>query len=226
MKNWWYYYKYYVICGIFFIGITFRFIGNALGFWEKSPDIQIAYIGKSEPSKDTITALEQAFSSISSDFNNDGEVIVKIHSYLSDIESSDPETAYYEYGSEITLIGDITNCESYFFLMEDPESFQKKYHILASSDGSCPDDLDNSVQDKVIAWQNCPTLSNIELGSYSTTTLGQTLSGNNQEILSKLFLGRRCFYTDNKSENFAECSQLWDYLIKSSTSLNDKEDKK
>lgn len=212
MKNWWYYYKYYVICGIFLIGITCRLIGNALGLWEKSPDIQIAYIGKTELPKDTITALEKSFSSIISDFNKDGKIIVKIHSYLSDSESSDPETAYYEYGSEITLIGDITDCESYFFLMEDPESFQKKYQILASFDGSCPKKFDDSIEDKVIAWKDCPILSNMNLGSYSITTLGQTFSGNNQEILSNLFLGRRCFYTKNTSKNLEQCNQLWDFL--------------
>lgn len=213
IKNWWYYYKYYVICGVILLGIACQLIGNALGLWENSPDYQIAYIGKTPLPGNTITALEQAFSSISSDFNGDGEVIVKIHQYISGSQSADPETMYYEYGSEITLIGDINDCESYFFLMDNPESFQRKYHILASPDGSCPAETDNSVKGKVIAWHDNSILSEMNLGSYSDTILGQISSGDNQELLSGLFLGRRCFYTDTISKNSEHCSKLWDFLV-------------
>lgn len=219
MKNWWYYYKYYVICGILLLGIACHLIGNALGLWQKSPDYQIAYIGKAELPTDTVSAIEQAFSDLSNDFNGDGEVIVKVHQYISNNEAADIDTAYYQYGSEITLIADISDCESYFFLMDDPENFQKKFHVLASFDGSCPNEMDNSIEDKVIAWSDCLVLSQMELGSYSDSLLGQTLSGSNQDILSKLFLGRRCFYTKNTVENSQQCSQLWDFFIQNS-SLN------
>lgn len=213
MKNWWYYYKWYVICGILLLGVSGQLIGNALGLWEKSPDYQIAYIGKTKLPSDTVSALEQAFSSISKDFNKDGKVIVKVNQYIIGSQNPDADTLYYEYGSEITLIGDITDCESYFFLMDDPESFQQKFQILASSDGSCPNETDYSVKDKVIAWTDCSILSNMELGSYSTTILGQNLSGNNQDILSELFIGRRCFYTESVTENLEKCSELWDSLF-------------
>lgn len=213
MKNWWYYYKWYVICGILLLGITGQLIGNALGFWKKSPDYQIAYIGKTKLPSETVSALEQAFSSISEDFNGDGKVMIQVNQYIIGNQSSDADTLYYEYGSEIKLIGDITDCESYFFLMDDPESFQKEFQILASSDGSCPDEMDYSIEDKVISWSDCPVLSNMELGSYSTVILGQNLSGNNQDILSELFIGRRCFYTESVSENLEKCSELWNSLF-------------
>lgn len=213
MKNWWYYYKWYVICGILLFCIAGQLIGNALGILKKYPDYQIAYIGKTKLPSDTITALEQAFSSISSDFNGDGTVMVQINQYISGNQSSDIDTLYYEYGSDITLIGDINDCESYFFLMEDPESFQKKYQILASFDGSCPNEMDTSVEDKVIAWTDSPVLSTMELGSYSTTILGQNITGDNQDILSTLFLGRRCFYTEQVTKHLEQCSELWDSLF-------------
>lgn len=213
LKTWWYYYKWYVICGILLLGITGQLIGNALKLWEKSPDYQIAYIGKTNLPADTVSALEQAFSSISSDFNGDGKVIVQVNQYISGNQNSDIDTRYYEYGSEVALIGDITDCESYFFLMDDPENFQYKFQILASSDGSCPDETDRSIENKVIAWIDCPKLSEMELGTYSTTILGQNLSGSNQDILSSLFIGRRCFYTKHQTVNLEKCSELWDSLI-------------
>ena len=114
VKNWWYYYKWYVICGIILLGIAFDLIGNALGLWTKKPDIQIAYVGRTELPQDTVSALEQAFTAIAEDYNQDGKILVKVNQYIDGLQNSDVETAYYEYASEITLIGDISDCESYF----------------------------------------------------------------------------------------------------------------
>ena len=78
-KNWWYYYKWYVVCGIFLLGIILNVAGSYLGWWSRTPDFQIAYIGKSELPSDTVSALETAFTSLASDFNSDGEIIVQIN---------------------------------------------------------------------------------------------------------------------------------------------------
>ncbi len=211
IKNWWYYYKWYVICGIILLGIACNLIINALGLWKKKPDIQIAYIGKTALPQDTISALEQAFTSIAGDYNQDGKIIVKVNQYIDGIQNSDVETAYYEYASEISLIGDISDCESYFFLMDDPDNFQREFQLLAARDGSCPDTMDYAAG-KVIAWSDCTTLAEMELGSYTTIVLGETLTGSNQELLSTLFLGRRCFFTDDRTDNVEQCSTLWELL--------------
>ncbi len=211
-KNWWYYYKWYVVCGMILLGIAGNIAGSALGLWQKTPDFQIAYIGKAELPQDTISALEQAFQSIASDFNGDGTITVQINQYIDGITNPDGDTAYYEYASEIALIGDISDCDSYFFLMDDPNQFQREFQLLASPDGSCPDSADYSVDDKVIAWQDCPVFSRMELGSYSAIVAGETRSGQNQELLSGLFLGRRCFFTGDTAKYADKCSELWDYI--------------
>jgi len=199
-KNWWYYYKWYVICGVILLGIACDLTGNALGLWNPSPDFQIAYVGETALPQDTVSALEKAFASMGGDFNGDGKVIVQLNQYA------------YDAASEITLIGDISDCESYFFLMDNPESFQKEHQLLARVDGSCPDGTDNSTNDKVFLWADCPTLSELELGSYAIDVLGQNITGNNQELLSGLYIGRRCFYTDTRTDNIEQCSALWDTL--------------
>lgn len=209
-KNWWYYYKWYVICGILLLGILIHIIGDALGLWTKEPDFQVAYIGNTPLPAETISALETAFTSIASDFNNDGEVIVRINQYVDNAQNSDAETAYYKYASEVTLIGDISNCDSYFFLMETPDLFQQEFQLLAAPDGSCPNSADYSTKDKVLLWADCPLLSNQDLGTYSTVILGETVTGSNQELLSQLFIGRRCFFTDKITPNADKCSALWD----------------
>ena len=214
-KNWWYYYKWYVIIGVILLGVAINLIGNALGFFTKSPDLQIAYVGRAPLPQDTAAALQQAFTTLAGDFNHDGETIIQINQYVSDSNISDADTAYYQYASEITLIGDISDCESYLFLMEDPLDFQRNFQLLALPDGSCPDEADYSIDDKVIVWSDCPVLAEMDLGSYTETVMGEETTGDNAELLARLSLGRRCFFTDDVTDNLQECSDLWDMLYRS-----------
>lgn len=216
-KNWWHYRKWYVIIGVILFGCACSLIGNALGLFTKSPDLQIAYVGKAALPQDTVSALEQLFTSLTGDYNGDGKVIVQINQYTSDSQTADAETAYYQYASEITLMADISEGESYFFLMDEPQAFQQEYQVLAAPDGSCPSQADYSVADKIILWVDCPLLSEAETGVYTETIAGQTVTGSNQEVLAGLYLGRRCFYTDKVSANTEECSELWDLLCNSCT---------
>ena len=217
-KNWWYYHKWYVIIGIILLGVAFDLIANALGLFTKSPDLQIAYVGKTPLPQDTVFALQQTFTALAGDYNHDGEVIVQINQYFNDSNTTDVDTAYYQYASEITLIGDISDCESYLYLLEDPQDFQRQYQLLALPDGSCPDKADYSVEDKVIVWSDCPVLADMNLGSYTETSIDGTITGDNAELLAGLSLGRRCFYTDAVTDNLQECSELWDMLYDSAVS--------
>lgn len=216
MKNWWHYHKWYVIIGAGLLAITCNLIGNALGIFTKSPDLQIAYVGKTALPQDTVSAIRQVFTALAGDYNKDGEIIVQINQYISDSRNTDAETAQYQYASEITLMADISEGESYFFLMDEPQSFQQEYQILAAPDGSCPAQADYSTADKTILWAKCPILSGAETGSYTETIAGQTITGSNQEVLASLYLGRRCFYSDKVSDHIEECRALWETLYNSS----------
>ncbi len=213
MKNWWDYHKWYVICGTVLLGIIIYLIGNAFGLYETEPDFQIAYVGGTALPEDTVSQLEQAFAEIGGDFNGDGKSIVKLNQYVDNAKSQSPEAAYDEYTSEIALIGDISDCDSYFFLMDDPEDFQREFQILAQPDGSCPDGLDYSADGKAFLWSDCAALSDLELGSYSVTALGEKTSGSSRELMSKLYIGRRCFFTDTKTKYAKQCNELWNAII-------------
>jgi len=212
MKNWWYYHKWYVIVGAVLLFIVCSLIGNALGLFKPAPDLQIAYVGKNALPQDTISALQELFTSLAGDYNGDGEIIVQVNQYIRDGQTTDAEAAHYQYASEITLIGDISDCESYFFLLDDPQDFQQEYQLLAAPDGSCPSQADYSTQDKTIRWADCPLLSKAEMGSYTETAAGKDISGSNQELLQELYLGRRCFYTDQTVEHLEESIVLWEKL--------------
>lgn len=213
MKNWWYYYKWYVICGIVLAVILIRLLGNAFGLFKRSPDVQIAYVGESALPADTVSALENAFSSLAGDYNQDGEVLIQVNQYVSgNKKDMDADTLSYRQASMITLMADINDCESYFFLMEDAEDVQREFQVLAMPDGTCPPAADFSARDKAFPWDSFHLLSEMDLGSYTTTILGQSSSGSNQELLSGLYLGRRCFYNEQRCKHSEECSNLWDTL--------------
>jgi len=182
MKNWWYYHKWYVICGMILLFITIDLIGNKLGWFKDTPDIQIAYIGDTSLTEDTVTSVEETFSSLADDYNHDGKVLIKINQFVSGPSMGDVESLSYQEANEIALIGDIDDCTSYFFLMENPDKIQREFQILASPDGSCPAEYDFSADDKVIPWD------------------------------SQLYIGRRCFYNEKRTPYANECSQIWDKL--------------
>lgn len=211
-KNWWHYNKWYVVVGIILTVALIHLIGSSLGLFSKSPDLQIAYVGMNPLPEDTVSALKQVFATLIEDVNRDGEVIVQVNQYTGDSNAEDAETAYYQYASEISLIGDISSCESYLFLLENPQSFQREFQILAEPDGSCPGDADYSVDGKVIRWAECPLLSSADLGSYRILAAGQEITGSSQELLSGLYLGRRCFYNDKTTDNKEGCDALWQLL--------------
>ena len=211
-KNWWHYYKWYVIIGVILFAALIHLVGSFLGLFTKSPDLQIAYVGAQLLPDDTVTALEQTFASLIEDFNRDGKVIVQVNQYTGNTSAEDVEASYYQYASEITLIADISSCESYLFLLEDPRSFQREFQILAEPDGSCPGNADYSVDGKVIRWAECPLLSSADLGSYTILAAGREITGSSQELLSGLYVGRRCFYNDKATDNREACDSLWKLL--------------
>ncbi len=182
MKNWWYYHKWYVICGIILLFTVTNIIGNKLGWFKDTPDIQIAYIGDNPLSEDKIASIEKTFSTLAKDYNQDGKVLVKVNQFISGASVGDIESLSYQQATEIALIGDIDDCTSYFFLMDDPDKVQKEFQILAMPDGSCPSEYDLSADDKVISWD------------------------------SQLYLGRRCFYNKKRTPYAKECSRIWDTL--------------
>ncbi len=145
--------------------------------------------------------LKERFARISGDFNGDGEVIVQLRQYIDNSQSpgAGADASYYRLSSDITLIGDITDCDSYFFIMDDPVLFQKEFHILAMPDGSSPGDTDYSTEGKAFPLADIPAFADIGTASH--------------EALPELYIGRRYFYNEDKADNIDKCNGLWHSLF-------------
>lgn len=206
--NWWHYHKWHILLVVVLAAAAVNILGHALGFWQVRPDYQVAYVGSSALLEDTATALETALAQLGRDCNGDGRVIVRLNQYTAP-GSGDSDAALYAYADSARLMADLDSCDSYFFLLEDPETFQKNYQVLCRLDGSLPQDGDWDYESCCLLWSDCPILRDLPLGEYSQALLGQELSGDSQELLAGLFLARRGFWSKKSAPYSDACDELW-----------------
>lgn len=192
-KNWWYYYKYHVLIGLVLTAIGINLICSYFGIGQTKPDYALAYVGDVSLSDQAVEALQAAFAELGRDENGDGEIYVAVNQYVRH-STGDSDTFYYAQAAAAQLIGDITDCDSFFFLLSDPEGFQREMHVLCNWDGSLPADEDGKLGDKVRLLADCPALGELP------------------EELETLYLGRRGFWTEKTVEHLEGCQELWNSL--------------
>lgn len=207
-KNWWHYHKWYVVLGVVLVGIGVNLTARALGLGQVRPDYQVAYVGENPLPSDTAAAIENAFAAFGEDLNGDGQVTVRLNQYPT--VGADPDLTA---ASQTTLMGDLLECESYFFLLEDPAWFQASYQVLCRLDGSLPEN-NQSADETYLSWKDCPVLAGMELGGYSYQVLGETAAGSSNELASGLYLARRGFWTEKSVSDPEGCETLWNELTK------------
>lgn len=212
-QNWFYYNKLWVAVGVILCSIVGSMVWNVLGIGQVKPDCRFVYVGSRALPADCVEALETGLASLAEDCNGDGTVTVLVTQCVTTGEGA-LENQVYGYGAEITLLADITEGESHFFLMEDPENVQLSFQILAHLDGSIPAEDDYEAMDKVFAWADCPALTSLELGTYTDRYLDQVEIGDCQELLSGLYLGRRYYHDPSQEKNPESNEKLWQTLTK------------
>lgn len=206
-KNWWDYHKWHVVLGAAALVAAGNLLWGALGAGKPQPDYQIAYVGSSALPEDTAAGLEEGFAGLGEDLNGDGRVLVQLHQYT--ISNTDASVAA---AAATSLMGDILECESYFFLLENPEQFQKEYHALRRLDGSLPPEASRSAEGTYLAWEQCPVLEGFPLGEYSYQFIDRTVTGSSRELASRLYLARRGFWTEKATAYPEDCDILWNRL--------------
>ena len=211
-RNWWHYHKWHIAAGAVLIAIPCSIAWSALR--QIKPDYQIAYVGENTLPDDTVTALETELAALGEDLDGDGRVVVRLAQYAS---SSRAEAEAAE-AAEVRLMADIIERESYFFLLEDPEQFQKAYRSLCRLDGTLPAEGDYSAEGTYLAWDDCPVLDNLDLGEFSYPLMGETASGSSNELLSRLYIARRGFWTEESVPHPEGCEALWEKITEGAIS--------
>lgn len=196
LMNWLRYHWLYLTAGAVVLCVLGSMLWNILGIGQTKPDYVVAYIGKNELSEEAALSLRSALGSLGEDVNGDGQTVVELRQYAT-APSGDEETALrYAYAADARLLADMTAGDSCIFLMEDPDAVQRAYHFLAKWDGTPPGEDDYDASDKVVLWSECPALQPLEV----------------DESISRLYLGRRCFYDDKLAEKHNHSKALWNVL--------------
>lgn len=199
LSNWFHYNKLWLVVWAVILSVAGSIIWNVLGIGQVRPDYLFAYIGHDSLPEECAAALETELASLGEDVNGDGHVTTELRQYATN-RSGDVETAlYYNYAAGVVLAADITDAESYFFIVEDPLDVQMDYQIFARADGTPPEDGDFEVDDKVFPWSNCPVLLGLAV---------------DQEPLHSLYIGRRCFYNEKQAEGQEANDALWQVITK------------
>ena len=207
-QNWFHYNKLWVAIVALVIWVAGSMLWNVLGIGQVKPDYRFAYVGSRELSEDTVAVLENALASFGTDRNGDGQVKVSLAQHIT-ADPNNTDHMMYSYAADMTVLADITEGESTFFLLEDPVSFQLSFQVLANPDGSIPAEDDFMALDKVFLWKNCPALASLELGMFEDKFLDLTETGEIQDILSGLYLGRRYYYDPDQQKDPQGDNALW-----------------
>ena len=214
--NWFYYHKWLLAVGILIVWVIGSMVWNVLGIGQIRPDYRIAYVGRLKLPDDCVEVLERELAGFGEDLNGDGTVTVAVTQYVT-ASDNDLENRMYSYGTQTSILADITEAESHFFLLEDPVDFQLSFQVLANLDGSIPTDGDFEALDKVFRWADCPELASLKLGAYEDSYLDITETGEVQDLLKDLYLGRRYFLDPDQQEDPEADNNFWQAITEGAT---------
>ena len=203
-KNWWYYHKWHVVGGAALVFLAAALLYQMLGIGEIRPDYQFAYVAQYALPDETVEALEAELAKLGTDQNGDGKVTVFVNQYP--LASTDPQMVM---AIQVKLMADLSDYKSCFFLLDDPEQFQKDYQVLCRLDGSLPEDGDFSAEGTYLLWDDCPALAGLDLGTYSLELIGEETPGDGNETMHGIAVARRGFWTEQTVDYPEGCQALW-----------------
>ncbi len=194
-KNWWYYHKNYVLVAALLAAAAGRWVHGRLT--AVHPDLSVAIVSEAVIPAEAAAQLKAVLEARCGDYNHDGKVTVQVRAYGDpNADALGIEGSAYKTASEAELIGDISDCESYLFVTDDPVRLQRGYQLLAMPDGSCPADTDYSAEGKMLP----------------VSRLFGSGDGVDNEFLLACSIGRRCFYNEKTCDNLEDCALLWEEL--------------
>ncbi len=210
-NNWWHYHKWHVIIGAVLLITALSILRYALGVGMTKPDWQVAYVGAAPLPDNTVAALEKELAAYGEDITGDGKVVFKINQYPTASMEEGADAAAYAAASAVKLMGDLESRQSCLFLLDDAETFQQSYDVLADKSGA----IAGSDKDiDAYKWSSCPVLCALKLGSYTEQVLGKDVTGDSSAVLSELTLARYGAIFENDTQKEMAYDDLWNALTK------------
>ena len=205
--NWWdYNLKWVIIIGIIVVFFGYNFIGQY--FFTVHADYNVAVVAPHYLPEATQTALQDALAAYGEDRNGDGKVVVKLNLYTMDFGNEDSD-AYLDMAGTTKLSTDKQRSHSSIFILYDPAGFQQTTGTLRYLDGHLPkSDADSDWWNMVYRWTDCPVLTGMELGSYTSDAV-QSASGDSQQLLADYYIGIRGAWLKESASLLENSETLW-----------------
>ena len=217
--NWWYYHKLYVGIAVIAVVLVVWMVHDVVT--RVRPDYRVGYVGSSNLPTDTVTALENTLAAYCDDRNGDGKVVVELVQYNLDFDSESENTDAYTQMADVTrLSADLSSEDGpYIFIMQDTDYAQQLAETagdLQYLDGTMPDTENVDENDNVIVdwtkmvyrWTDCPVLTGMELGSYTSDAV-QSASGDSQQLLADYYIGIRGAWLKESASLLENSEPLW-----------------
>ena len=217
--NWWHYHKLYVGIAVIAVVLVVWMVHDVVT--RVRPDYRVGYVGSSNLPTDTVTALENTLAAYCDDRNGDGKVVVELVQYNLDFDPESENTDAYTQMADVTrLSADLSSEDGpYIFIMQDTDyaqQFAETTGDLQYLDGTMPDTENVDENDNVIVdwtkmvyrWTDCPVLTGMELGSYTSDAV-QSASGDSQQLLADYYIGIRGAWLKESASLLENSEPLW-----------------
>jgi hypothetical protein len=216
--NWWdYNLKWVILFGGIAAFFLYCFIGQLR---TPDPDYNIAVVTPYYLPDDTVAALEEQLAQFGTDLNGDGQVLVTLNTYTVNYsdETDSSTSAYLTMAGTTRLMSDVQGSLSGIFILYDPDNFQENTGTLRYLDGTLPEgDSDDDWWNMVYRWTDCPVLTSLDLGEYSSDST-HAYSGDSQEYLSDFYIGIRGAWNSGSAEAIADSEVVWQALTQGAVS--------
>lgn len=146
LKNWWWYYNKVILLAIAALVVCLYMYSvnrNA-----EEADYHVGIVSAIPLQQEEITRLETAICAAGEDRNQDGQVLVTVHTYYVDLMDDDPNAGYKNYEIVTALDADLIGRTSGIFLLDDPAAFRSITNgILAQREFSWTNGLTVAIRD-------------------------------------------------------------------------------
>lgn len=133
------------------------------------PDLEVAVVTADYLPDAVVTALQDSLRPYAADRNSDGHVVVQINNYTVTLEGAARDPNLQTAGSTL-LVTDLAGRYSEIWIVSEPEAFLEQYGDMV--DGSA-----------AVRWQDCPVLTALDAGSYSSDLQADT-GDSGQDLLA------------------------------------------
>lgn len=223
-RNWWDYHKGWVLLGVVLavaIGLLIRDI-----FFRPVPDYQVGYVSKTPLPAKVKDSLQTQLETFGEDVNGDGRVLVEIFTYTLDFGEQGMMDAEAATAGITSLTVDLFQGRVCLLLLDDPKGFQARMGALAYLDGGTPPLDDPSYgsdgwQEMVYAWEDCPILAGLNLGTYIQFFDIEEREIDGQAAMKGIYVGRRILFDEEQQTAFAADTRLWQALTSGAEALDD-----